>query len=212
MTTTTKSSSALRILLIGSVAWLCVGISNIAIAADNRPHQHGEGELNIVIDDHDLVLELRLPAADVVGFEKSPKDAEQKKKVEQALASFKAATAWFEPAKQAQCALESAQASLVGMSTKPDKHKAESSHDHDHSHSDKHNDKHTDASHSEDVHSDFEGTMQFHCEAPDKLDALTVLLFKSFPGVSELRVQMITSTSQMSQRLTPEAAVLVINP
>ena len=54
--------------------------------------------------------------------------------------------------------------------------------------------------------------MQRRCDAPDKLGALAVLLFKSFPNVKQVRVQMVTPTSQMTRRLTLEAAVLAINP
>lgn len=197
-----RPSNALKISIISGAFLLWIGMNNVLVAADNSPHQHGAGELNIVVDGHELMMEVRLPAADVIGFEHSPRDDEQKEKVAQALASFQAAITWFMPSPPAQCALESTQASVVGISTTTVKPKAQLAPEHSH----------TDTGQSNDTHSDFEGTMQFHCDTPGKLDALTVLLFKSYPGVTELRVQMVTSSSQFSYRLTPQEAVLAINP
>ncbi|MGL4932766.1 MAG: ZrgA family zinc uptake protein, partial [Aeromonas sp.] len=41
-------------------------------------HEHGHGQLNLVVDGDQLMIELQAPAADLVGFEHAAKSDEEK--------------------------------------------------------------------------------------------------------------------------------------
>lgn len=196
-----------------------LGYSNSVGAASESPHQHGAGALNVVVDGSDLALEIRLPAIDVVGFEHSPKNGEQKAAVQKALRSFKEGRSWIEPSPQANCVVENLQASVVGLSTSADSTapKSDASHDHKekHDHGDKHSEKdkeaHGDKHQDEEEHADFEGTIQFHCDTPGKLTQLGVNLFTIFPGIEGLEVQLVTPTLQSKRRLSKKESVLKLS-
>ncbi len=173
-----------------------LGLNGFALAAEQDVHQHGHGELNVVVDGHDLALELRLPAANVVGFEHKPVDDQQTSQVQQVLAGFSSGADWFEPSVAAACQLESAQASLVGLES-AESGAADDDHDH----------KHAEHDH-EDGHSDFEGVLQYHCDNASALASVKVLFFPFVDGVTELKVQLVTPDSQTRTRLSPQNPVL----
>ena len=46
------------------------------------------------------------------------------------------------------------------------------------------------------------------CRHPEKLNSVTVNLFKVFPGLRQMEVQMVTPKGQKAAKLTPESNVI----
>ena len=59
--------------------------SGMALSNDQCAHLHGKASGVMVISESDIVLELRIPAESVLGFEHVPKSKEDKRRVDQAL-------------------------------------------------------------------------------------------------------------------------------
>jgi len=66
------------------------------------PHEHGVGELDAAVDGSALVIELRVPAEDVVGFERAPRNDAEKARIEQVRRTLGDAKL-FTPNAEARC-------------------------------------------------------------------------------------------------------------
>lgn len=75
-------------ILLGLRLWLLLwGLLAAGSAQAGEAHRHGAARLNLALeDDHRAVLELLAPAADVVGFEREARTAEEKEQVRERLA------------------------------------------------------------------------------------------------------------------------------
>ncbi len=202
-----KQSLSLSVMIFSLLYVL--GLPNVGSAATRQhdSHTHGIGHLNVVLDGKELVLELRSPSANIVGFEHAPKNDEQTQAVEKAIALMKEGDKLFALPKQAECSLHDAHVDTDMLGDHQDKH---DSHGHDHkdkhdSHDHGHDDKHSDSEHHEDsTHSEFEAEYHFKCNQPDKLNTIDVLIFELFPGFEEIEVQMLSPKGQSVAELTPK--------
>lgn len=70
------------------------------------PHQHGQGVLNIAIDGPLLLLELDVPAADLLGFEHAPRSAEEAAALAQAEAALRDPRSLFVLPREAGCRVQ----------------------------------------------------------------------------------------------------------
>ena len=153
-------------------------------------HEHGHGELMIAQDGQELVVELHLPGADVVGFEHHPQTHEQEHAVEEAVKRLKETKHWLLFSQTADCRVEDMHVSSP-LASDPDDHK--DGHD---DHSGDHKDEHA-----EDTHAEFKAEYHFHCDAPGKLNGFEIGLFKVFPSLEEIEYQAIVSRGQFGGEL-----------
>jgi hypothetical protein len=51
-------------------------------------------------------------------------------------------------------------------------------------------------------HSEFEARYQFACQEPDRLSQIEVMLFRLFPGIELIKVQLLTESTQTAVELT----------
>ncbi|AFT71291.1 ABC-type metal ion transport system, periplasmic component/surface adhesin [Alloalcanivorax dieselolei B5] len=158
--------------------------TSAGLAQAAGPHVHGQGNLDLAMAGGTLLVELSLPAADVVGFEHAPRDDEQKALVEDALARLGKGTNVLEPAPAAACtvARESVHSGLSDSEAEEHDH-GEESHDHDHG-----------------GHADFEARYRWHCDHPDKLAWIDVPLLEFLNGVT-LKVQLVTDQGARADSL-----------
>lgn len=203
------------LVLLVAVCLLGLSQSGQAQAADSDSsghrefgvHAHGKGTLNIVLDGQDLLLELLLPAVNVVGFEHHAKSLADKEIVSQAMASVQQVAKLFVPSQNAGCEIENVNVSLDGMPASEQGSPAPEAQP-------KHSDGHQHSSHSisrDDEHADFIGVYEFHCDQPSLLTELEVRAFGVLSTLEELTVQLVTPTIQLVRTLTPEASVLKLS-
>ena len=82
---------------------------------EHEAHAHGHGELEVVAEAEALMIALRIPAVNAVGFEHRPSTAEQPQAVEETIARFQRGEELFVAASAADCRLEDAEVELAGM-------------------------------------------------------------------------------------------------
>lgn len=180
-------------------------------------HEHGRGNLDVAIDGQLAGFEMRIPGADIVGFEHAASSDEDKAK----LAAAKEILG--EPGKivtlpeAAGCVAEP---SFVHY-TKDPEHAAHHEKEHGGGHHEgghkghhgehhgKHHGKHHEghAGHQE-GHAEFHLGFQFKCSAPEKLNKLTIGYFAHFENARSLQVTIATAKGQTQFEVTREQPVI----
>lgn len=127
-------------------------------------HEHGAAQLNIALEQPLLMLELRIPAMDIVGFGHAPHDDAQKSLIAQAEQQLMQAEEVFGINASAGCKLKNAQAKRVALNAEhahhdehdEDEHHDESDMHHDDEDEHAHHDEHEMHHHDEDAKDDDE--------------------------------------------------------
>lgn len=144
-------------------------------AAIAGPHEHGIGHLDVAVDGSTLVIELRLPTEDLVGFERAPRTDAERARIEHRRVALGDATL-FSPSPEAKCTPVGTPAVEPPVFGKP-------------------------AGGAEE-HADFAATYRFECANATALAALEHGIFKAFPRIKQLRVQAVTAKGQKRATLT----------
>lgn len=146
-------------------------------------HEHGTAILNVVQENNNLIIEFISPAANIVGFEHEPSSHEQEEAVHQAIDLLEDGSKLFLFSSAAHSILKSST-----VTTDIQKH-----HEKEHGHSQEH---------ANSGHSDFKVEYNFSVQNPKKLTSVEVMLFKHFPAIEHLEVQLLTPTKQTGIELT----------
>ena len=194
---------------------------------EHGAHEHGHGNLDIVVEGEELVVELRIPAANVVGFEYAPRDDAEREAIRKSLVPFQNATAVLMPSVKAQCEVEEVEAHITSMSGEvyryedehhgkdehghegEDRSKPESAsagHEHDHEEDDEHEKQEPDSD--AEAHSEMHAAYHFHCHAPEQLDRIEVSVFEYLLDAEEIAVRVVTPAAQMAMELHPGDTVV----
>ncbi|MBL8697967.1 MAG: DUF2796 domain-containing protein [Alphaproteobacteria bacterium] len=165
------------------------GLLAIAFAATAAaaPHQHGVATLALALDGGQLRAELSLPARDAVGFERRPRNDAERGKLAAARDRLADGATLLGLPSAARCAASAPaeiRSELLGPAPAPGGHK----HAHD------------------DEHADFDVVYAFVCAEPGALSGLEPALFKSFPGLKQIRVQSIGPKGPKRATITPARA------
>lgn len=157
-------------------------------------HQHGKVTINLALEGPLLVAELVAPAINVIGFERAPRGAEEKKLVGDTEAWLRSGTRALGVPASAGC-----RRTAVDFTAPDWAAKAQSgSHDHDHDH---------DHAHGEDAdeqHADYRVRMSFTCANPTALAWAELWLLQRLRDVEAAEVNLVTATRQ--QQLTLSGA------
>ncbi len=179
--------------MLTSVLFIALGLfthSAIQAAEDahehreHGAHEHGVGQLDVVIQGNEVVLALDGPAANIIGFEHAPGNDKERATLDQAIATLKAGDKLFLFSPEAGChqTLANIDTSLLS--------------------------EHEDHDEEEHHHADLEADYQFHCDQPDSLEQIKVKLFEAFPATHLLQVQMVTPKGQSGAKLSPSNTTL----
>jgi hypothetical protein len=199
---------------LGATLSLFVSISaHAASSHQHEAHVHGDGALNIAIDATDLQLELKVPGANVVGFEHAPKTAEQRERLSKAMTRLAAPANWLRIQPAGVCELEHMSIELLGeRRTDEDKdaHSATHREDDGHGHA-KHGgeSKHEHAKHEEESeHAELHAEYHFHCSTSAQPAALEVQLDAVLINMRELKATVLSATAQKVQQIGMTKTVL----
>ena len=206
---------------------------------EHEAHEHGHGTLDIVVEGEELVIELRIPAVNVVGFEHAPKDDAEREAVRQALVPFGDAASLFVLPAEAECEVEEAEAAIVSMGHEDEHEKDEhgdgGGHDHEkdghetdehakdeHAKDEHEKDEHEKDEHAEhaedgsdsdaEAHSELRATYHFHCHAPERLDEIDVRAFEHLRDAEEIDVRVVTPSAQLATELRSGSTVVRLAP
>ena len=183
----TLTLSVVNVLFLTVLAIIAQEIAlHAAWAGEHRQHEaheHGVAHLNVAVEGQNIVIELFSPAANIVGFEHHPQTQAQKDQVEKARQELEDGQTLFQLPAQAQCRLISS-----SVDTDIDGNLADGS----------------EAQHAHEGHSDFKAHYQFFCNKPEKPAYADVMLFRTFPGIERIAVQILTDTAQTAMELTAD--------
>ena len=183
-----------------SLLVLCLAASlSAAQAKEPGPHQHGVAKLQVAVDGKMLELVLESPLANLVGFERGPRNDKERQTVRAMALRFHDPASLFTPTPQARCTARGAElasgvidAALLAATTqtaapaKPVPGPQAAS----------------------DGHADLDATLRFECENPAALKDIDVGLFKAFPALRQLDAAVVTAKGQRGARLTPQKTML----
>mgnify|MGYP006437397869 CR=1 FL=1 len=152
-------------------------------------HIHGAAELNIVLEGHELLIELESPSFNLVGFEHEPKSLDQHKLVENTIELLKDFRRIANISPKADCKSidVSISTTMKGLGDGHNEH-----HEDEHQHSAK------------EIHSEFSATYSLRCDKPENLKSIQLELFSTFELMEEIVVQMIIQGKQGLAELNPD--------
>lgn len=161
-------------------ALLLLGASAFAYG----PHEHGVVRIDVAVEPGRITLLMVSPLANLIGFERAPRNDAERKLVDAALTTLNAASTLFRIDPAAGCTpgpVELNAAALEGAKA--------------------------DAAQAEAGHADIDASFSFKCRkvAPAFLD---VGLFAAFPGIQRLDVQLVNGNAQFKRTLTRPATRL----
>ena len=172
----------------------------------HEAHEHGIAHLNVALEGNDLYIELISPAANIVGFEHHPRTSEQKAAVKNAIESLKKGEDLFvlPPAARGKFVKTTVHTNIESHSDND--HGDDHTHEHDSSSKEKDDDQHAHAAdHQGDEperHSEFKAEYKIVCQQPQKLEHIDAMLFRVFPGIERVKVQLLSDTRQKALELT----------
>ena len=160
-----------------------------SLASENRQlgaHEHGVGQLDIALDGQKIAMELHAPGADIVGFEYAAKSADDRAKVDAAVATLARPLELFVVPAAAACSVVQASASL-------EKETSEVDHEHDeHAHDEHAHDEHAHDEHAAEGHTEFHAEYLLDCANPAAVQTIAFAYFDAFPNAKKLEVQVIS--------------------
>jgi Protein of unknown function (DUF2796) len=172
----------------------------------HEAHVHGIARMNVAVEEDQLYIEFITPAANIVGFEHSPNTSEQKTAVQKAIETLKTGRKLFSlpPGAEGRLVESKVETDIIQDSH----HESESAYTHEPG--DMHREVQEDTHHHEEDHkseahehhSDFKSNYRFVCKNPEGLGYIDVRLFRIFPGIERIEVQLLTITKQTGQDLT----------
>lgn len=164
-----------------SVALVLGAAPVLAASAPAQAHVHGAVQLDVAVDGPMLTLTLEAPLDSVLGFERAPRTAAEKKAAQDALSALRASGPLFTPDPAAGCVFQSATADSEAL--QPGAKAGE--------------------------HADLDATAEFTCARPERLHRIDLGgLLDRFPRIQRLQVQIVTGQGQFKQTLQRPARVL----
>ena len=160
-----------------------IGLSMSVVAgAQGRPHVHGAATLGVVIEAGRVTVQLETPLDGLLGFERAPRTDAEKRRATAAVATLRGADALFRFTPAAGCASASVELSSAALGLgQGDPGEAHAG------------------------HADLDGTFVFQCTDTTRLTEVDVGLFKAFPGMQRLQVQVAAARGQFKRDLTRPA-------
>jgi Protein of unknown function (DUF2796) len=156
--------------------------TNATAQEKHQAHRHGAATLQVSVDGRTLHITLEGPADNLLGFEHAPRTEAQKKTVARADEQLKQPLGLFTTPPGAECR---AQPARVDMKLP--------------------------TGGSGETHSEVEAEWRWDCGQPGALTHVDLVgLFKAFPRLRQLTVQIITSQGQKTAVLKPGATRLKI--
>lgn len=176
-------------LFVTQAVSMLFGVTSYAeehIHRQHGAHEHGVVQLNIAQEGKRLLIELNSPAMNMVGFEHTPRSAQERHAVQQAVATLKQAGQLFVMSPAADCQSISV---VVDSPLLADGHKTHEAH---HGHDD------------DSVHAEFSAEYVFECQQMSALTTMQVKLFSKFPATKDVDVTLLTEKGQRALELNAQ--------
>lgn len=162
--------------LLASVALVA---APFALQAQSQPaHVHGQIKLDVVVEGPTVVITMASPLDNFVGFERAPRNDDEKKRVEEAVAKLRAADTLLtiDPAGNCKLGPVELRAPALGLDAAP-------------------------AGAPSAGHADLDATFAFNCASAAATKFIDVGLFTAFKGPRQIEVQIAAPQGQFKRTL-----------
>lgn len=154
--------------------WIGLTIPGTPVAAPGHAHVHGQAQLEVSLDSARLSLLFQIPMEAIVGFERAPRNDEERARLDRAIELLRA-PGLFRPSPDAQCKAEAP--TLTWSSGGPT------------------------ALPPEDSHTDLRLSLAFDCAEPSRLGAVEVGAFDAFSRLRRIEARVAGPTGSTSRVL-----------
>lgn len=155
-------------------------------------HEHGVAQMFLTIVDNAVLVEVKSPLYNMLGFEHKPNNPEQKAAIKQQMQAIKSGTL-IQVSDAAKCTLTQQQLSNPFHHDKDEAKHSSEHHHHEHN--------------AMKGHKDLSFEYQFNCKQPQELNKVNAMpLFKAWPNLQNLRVEWIYKNQQSATTLSPNSA------
>jgi hypothetical protein len=155
-------------------------------AAQQHAHVHGVAGLGVAVQGGTVTLSLESPLDSLIGFEHAPRSAPERAAVAALRATMQAPRELFKFDAEAACSLVKAEAESAIFAPAP-------------------------AASASSAHADLDASFEYACAQPARLATLDVGLFKLYPRLHSVSVEVATDKGQSKQALTSAAHVVVLS-
>ncbi|MBN9408479.1 MAG: DUF2796 domain-containing protein [Burkholderiales bacterium] len=175
---------SLAALAIAALAAPAVQAHDHGQGAAQHAHTHGVVALDVAVDAQTITLQLEAPLESLVGFERAPRTAAERQRVDAAVAQLRAGDRLFRLDPAARCVLKDVdlQSPAIGLG------KDGKGHDPKHDHG-------------EDSHADLDATYTFACDAAAQARFVELPLFDAFPRIRSVAGQVAAPQGQFKRTL-----------
>lgn len=163
---------------------------------EQMAHEHGVAQMFLTVVGEEVLIEVKSPLYNVIGFEHQPNNLEQKTAIKQQMQRIKTGQL-IQISAAAKCEMTQQQLN------NPFHHKNDELKHDEHNHN---NEKHSNEHAEHKAHKDLSFEYQFHCKQPQALNNVNAQpLFKAWPNLQNLRVEWIYKNHQSALTLTADA-------
>lgn len=157
---------------------LCMATA-FAQAQQQHAHVHGQLKLDVAVDGPTVVIAMESPLDNIVGFERAPRTDAERKTVEDAVATLRAADKLFliDPAANCKLGPVDLQSAVLGVG------------------------KQAPAATPAGAHADLDATFSFNCTNAAAAKFIDVALFTAFKGPRQIDAQIATAQGQFQRTL-----------
>ena len=147
---------------------------------EQNPHEHGVAQMFLTMVDHDVLVEVKSPLYNVVGFEHAPKNQQQQQQLQNQREAIQAGDL-IQLDQAAQCQQKSAKI----MSATHNQQSEQTG------------------------HRDLSFEYQWHCQQPKAIKNINMQrLFQTWPHLQTLRVEWVHQHHQSAMTLQPDTPVI----
>ncbi|MDR1311888.1 MAG: DUF2796 domain-containing protein [Burkholderiaceae bacterium] len=179
----------------------------VSQAWGHEAHEHGAAKIDLAIEGQEVEIELETPLANVISFEHAPRTPSQEKEIRAMAAIMHTNKTLFSFPDKAGCVLE--KVSLKSDVISRDLLAPPSSSGGKATQSASVSPKKTkDKKDDDDEHADLDAEFAYRCQNPQALTYIRTGLFKSFPRLKRVDMQIAGPKGQRAARLTPRSNVI----
>ena len=182
---------------------LCIALlaaTSPALAAEPRQatghaHQHGVAQMEVVLEPRQLHLHLEVPLDNLLGFERAPRNAQERQRADAAISTLRAAGTLFVIDPAAGCQLASVELDSAALKLGAVASGAGST-----------------GGTAGDGHAELEAAVRFDCQDGSRATYIEVGLFKAFSRMQRLEVEGAGPKGQFKRSLKRPASRLELAP
>jgi hypothetical protein len=159
--------------------------ASLAAGAAEHAHVHGVARLDVAIERERLTVQLSSPLDNLMGFEHAPRNADERKRADAAIAALRDAGRLLRPDPAGGCTLDHVELDSAALKLG-------------------HPDPHEEA----EGHADIDATFEFHCNAGERVATFDVSGLWTFARLQKLEIQVAAPNGQFRRDLQRPQGVI----